>query len=96
MAEFMLTDDAKSDLVWLYREGLELFGEHQASVYLDEIYHLFELLAENPDLGFDFDIQGKKYQRYPHKGHVIIFEPAENNVKILRVFYGSSDYLGSL
>lgn len=102
MAEYILTDDAQTDLAWLYREGLELFGEHQADLYLDELYHLFKLLAENPGMGFDFEVQGKKFQRHPHKAHVIIFEPIDNQsglvpgVKILRVFFGASDYLRSL
>ncbi len=96
MANYFLTDDAAEDLAFLYREGMDRFGDHQADQYLDEFYHLFDLLADNPMMGIDFDVLGKRMQRHPHKAHVIVFEPVEAGVKILRVFYGGSDYFKEL
>ena len=96
MVEYILTDEAWQNIAWVYREGLDRFGEDQADKYLEEFYHLFELLADNPHMGVDFEGQGRKFQRYAHKSHIIIFEPDENGVKILNVFYSSSDYLNEL
>ena len=96
MAKAILSQDAQSDLVSIYRQGLELFGEKQAGQYLDTLFHLFDLLGENPGMGSDFDIQGKHFQRFVHVSHVIIFETSNPGVKILRIFHGASDYFKSL
>jgi len=96
MAKYSLTENARLDLAFVYRQGLDQFGEQQANLYLDEIFHLFDLLADNPEMGFDFEVQGKKFQRLSYQSHVLIFEKAANGVKILRVFYGGSDYLKEL
>ncbi len=49
-------------------------------------------------MGTMFDVQGAAYRRHPHKAHVLVFEPLErqDGVKILRIFYGSSDYFRQL
>ncbi len=98
MAEFLLSDDAALDMQYIYRQGLERFGQAQADKYLNELFDLFDLLATTPNMGTMFDVQGAAYRRHPHKAHVLVFEPLENatGVKILRVFYGASDYFRQL
>jgi len=98
MAEFVLSDDAALDLQHIYSQGRERFGEGQADKYLGELFDLFELLASQPNMGTIFDVQGAAFRRHPHKAHVLIFEPlaGDQGVKILRIFYGASDYFREL
>ena len=98
MAEYFLSDDAAQDLQTIYRQGLERFGQVQADKYLNELFDLFDLLSRNPNMGTMFDVQGAAYRRHPHKAHVLIFEPLDEKrgVKILRIFYGSTDYFRQL
>ncbi len=98
MAEFVLSDDAALDLQHIYRQGQERFGETQADRYLGELFDLFDLLASQPNMGTVFDVQGAAFRRHPHKAHVLIFEPLANHkgIKVLRIFYGASDYFRQL
>jgi len=98
MAEYVLSDDAVLDLQHIYRQGLERFGEVQADKYLGELFDLFDLLASQPHMGTMFEVQGAIFRRHPHKAHVLIFEPlaGKRGVKILRIFYGASDYFRDL
>lgn len=107
MADYLLTDDAAQDLQDIYRQGFELFDQTQANSYLNELFHIFDLLAKNPYMGTIFDIETIPYHRYAHKAHILIYQVirdsnrkplagVQENVKILRVFYGKSDYFGQI
>ncbi len=98
MTEYLLSDDAAQDLQHIYNQGLDRFGQVQADKYLNELFNLFDLLTRNPNMGTMFDVQGATYRRHPHKAHVLVFEQLErrDGVKILRIFYGSSDYFRQL
>ena len=93
---YTLADEIELDLAWVYRVGLDNFGEDQAGKYLNEIYKVFDLLSDNPQMGVNFKIGDKDLQRHTHKSHVIIFQSNDNDVKILRMFYGKSEYLSQL
>lgn len=103
MTDFLLSDDAAQDLQDIYRQGLDWFGERQADSYLEDLFDLFDLLACNPYMGTIFDVQAVPFHRYSHKAHVLIYqviktksELPQAGVKILRVFYGKSDYFGQI
>lgn len=111
MVDYLLTDDAAQDLQDIYRQGLERFGPTQADSYLNELFHIFDLLAENPYMGTIFDIETIPYHRYAYKVHILIYQVIRDNdkktpdgvkgsvnasVKVLRVFYGKSDYFGQI
>ena len=98
MTEFILADDAVRDLQHIYLQGQERFSKVQADKYLSELFDLFDLLASQPDMGTMFDVQGTSFRRHTHKAHVLVYEPLADHagVKILRIFYGASDYLRQL
>lgn len=39
----------------------ENFGEHQSREYVDGLYHSFDLLADNPRMGRQFDQRRRRY-----------------------------------
>lgn len=111
MADYLLTSDAAQDLQDIYRQGLERFGQTQADSYFNELFNIFDLLAKNPYMGTIFDIEAIPYHRYAHKAHILIYQVIRDNdknlligeqvsvnasVKVLRVFYGKSDYFGQI
>ncbi len=107
MFDYLLSDDAAQDLQDIYTQGLDLFGQTQADSYLGELFNIFDLLVNNPYMGTVFDIETVPYHRYVYKAHMLIYQVIKLNeekqlggvnasVKILRVFYGKSDYFGQL
>ncbi len=48
MASYRLTEEAKADLIRIYRRGLREYGEGQADDYYDALLDRLELLAERP------------------------------------------------
>lgn len=63
MAEFRLSNEAKDDLIRIYRYGVRKFGVAQADKYFDTFFESFELIAKNP-LSFErVDHLKKGYRR---------------------------------
>ena len=48
MVEYRLSENAKADLIRIYRRGVREFGEAQAQVYFNAFFKRFEMLAEQP------------------------------------------------
>jgi toxin ParE1/3/4 len=50
MGNYRLTEDAKADLIRIYRHGLRDHGEARADAYYNAFFDRFEQLAEQPFL----------------------------------------------
>ena len=48
MGTYRLTEDAKVDLIRIYRRDLREFGEAQADAYFNAFFEHFEMLADRP------------------------------------------------
>ncbi|MEM1142658.1 MAG: type II toxin-antitoxin system RelE/ParE family toxin [Pseudomonadota bacterium] len=48
MGSYKLSEDAKADLIRIYRRGVREFGEVQAEAYFDAFFERFEVLAKQP------------------------------------------------
>ena len=48
MGNYRLTEDAKADLIRIYRRGLRSHGEAQADRYYNAFFDRFEQIAEQP------------------------------------------------
>ncbi len=51
MADFFLTHRAMRDLLEIEAYSLEAFGAARTRRYMDDLYRVFNNLAENPNLG---------------------------------------------
>ena len=79
------TDLAENDLNTIYRFGYDRFGAMQADKYANELFDLFELLAQNPLLErerFDF---ARPIRIHPFKSHLIVYEIEHDTLVIVRV-----------
>ena len=48
MADFRLSNVAKSDLIRIHQYGVEKFGMAQADKYFDSFFKCFEMIAQRP------------------------------------------------
>lgn len=48
VGDYRLSEDAKADLIRIYRRGVQEFGETQAEAYFNAFFERFEMLAEQP------------------------------------------------
>lgn len=86
MADYKLSGAADQDIDRLYEYSLLEFGERVSDVYLDGLFHRFELLAEHPDWGNDYGHIAPGLRRYEHKSHSIYYLcSSERQILIVRV-----------
>lgn len=84
---------ALADIADLYHWGAEHFGEAQAERLHREIYHRFDLLAENPLLGVDRNHIAAGLRLYFLPAPVVIaYRHTAGELFVLRVFHGREDY----
>ncbi len=92
---FRLSRAARSDLIGIYIEGRELFGEAQATRYHGELEHLFALLAENPRLARVREELRQPVRGHPYKRHIIFYNIEDDGgIVIRRIRHASEDWLG--
>jgi toxin ParE1/3/4 len=48
VGDYRLSEDAKADLIRIYRRGVQEFGETQAEAYFSAFFERFDMLAEQP------------------------------------------------
>ena len=63
MGNYRLSEDAKADLIRIYRRGVREYGEAQADKYYNDFFDRFEQLAEQPLLYPAVDDIRKGYRR---------------------------------
>ena len=63
MANYRISEDAKTDLKRIYRHGIQEYGEAQADFYYEELFGRFEQLAEQPYLYQAVDDIREGYRR---------------------------------
>ena len=63
MANYRISEDAKTDLKRIYRRGIQEYGEAQAELYYEEFFNRFEQLAEQPYLYQAVDDIREGYRR---------------------------------
>jgi toxin ParE1/3/4 len=70
---YRLTKAAARDLAAIRVESRRLFGLTQSDHYIDGLNWLFDILAENPELGrLRTDIE-PPVRVHPHKSHVVLY-----------------------
>lgn len=48
MANYILSNEAKEDLIRIHHYGIKRFGEIQADKYFDEFFNCFDQISERP------------------------------------------------
>lgn len=86
MATYKLSPVAKNDLVDIYIRGFKEWGEEQADSFQHHLIAVFQLLADNQEMGKSVTIRvGLKHHNT--RPYVIFYRKFSYGVRIARVLY---------
>ena len=80
---YSLSKDAANTLEQIYEYSLITFGDTVADEYYISLHDAFEMLAQQPGLGRDFN----RFKRYEHREHSIFYKPTLNGIIVLHVLH---------
>ena len=93
---YRLSEDADSDIVRLYADGVHQFELAQADSYHDALFDMFDLLAANPQMARERANFSPPVRVHRFQSHVIIYQIEGDDILIIRVRHGREDWLNSL
>ena len=85
MDSYILTTEAKEDLIRIYHYGLRTFGEKQADKYYDSFFKYFDIIVERP---YSFEAVNSikpGYRRCVCGNESIFFKIGENTIEIIAI-----------
>lgn len=92
MNRYRLAATADDDVLVLYMQGAQQFGERQADRYHDELIGVFERLADFPRIGRVRIGVDPPIRALSHGAHVVVYREEPGGVLILRVRHGHEDW----
>ena len=92
MDVYKLSGKAEIDLAEMYEFGIYKFGLLQAQEYFLGMHDVFQVLAENPNLGRDASMFIENLKRFTYQAHTIFYLPHAEGLFILRVLSQRMDY----
>ncbi|CAM3410520.1 type II toxin-antitoxin system RelE/ParE family toxin [Aequorivita lipolytica] len=92
MAEYKLTNKAVADLSKIWNYTFEVWSEQQADKYYDSLISNCQEIAENPDLGKNYEGISKQLLGMKANRHIIFYRPlSESYVEITRILHERMD-----
>lgn len=85
MVSYKISEDAKTDLIRIYRRGVRDYGEAQADKYYDAFFNRFEQLAEQPYLYPAVDNIRAGYRRSVCGVDSIYYRIEDDTVEIMSI-----------
>ncbi len=85
MGSYRLTEDAKADLIRIYRRGLREHGEVQADVYYSAFFDRFEQIAKQPLLYAAVEHVRVGYRRSVCGSDSIFYRVQGDDVEIMAI-----------
>ncbi len=85
MAAYQLTNKAESEIERIYEYSILNFGLQVAQDYVSGLHHCFELLADNPSWGNNYDFIEPGLLRYEYRSHSIYYQQTEDAILVVRV-----------
>ncbi len=92
MSTWRLAQRADDDILAVYLQGYEMFGERQADRYHDELHALFQKPADHPGMARVRSEIAPPVRAFPFKSHVVIYEDAPDGIVVLSVRHGHEDW----
>ncbi|EAB6718303.1 type II toxin-antitoxin system RelE/ParE family toxin [Escherichia coli] len=94
---FRLTVKAEDDIVNIAEQGVRLFGLAQARRYHDDLFALFQLIADSPHMARERQELSPPVRIHPFRSHLVIYQiQPDGDVVILRLRHGREDWLSEL
>jgi toxin ParE1/3/4 len=91
MADYILSNTAKENLLEIYKFGCKQFGESQAEKYFNSLYDFFELITQNPLLFESVDFIKKGYRRGVCGIHSVYYRVNGELIEIMAIL-GRQDF----
>ncbi len=85
MGKFLISNQAKEDLIRIHQYGLSKFGEIQADKYFNAFFIQFEIIAERPFAFEAIDHIAPGYRRCVCGVDSIFYRVENNQVKIMAI-----------
>ena len=92
MAKYEMTNKAVADLNSIWNYTVETWSESQADKYYDMLIDFCQVIADNPELGKNYD--GIKSDLYGIKAnrHIIFYRKRiDRSIEITRILHGQMD-----
>jgi toxin ParE1/3/4 len=90
---YRLTRRAADNIRGIYRRGAETFGEAQAQAYHLHLEHVFELIADNPEMARERSEIAPPVRVHPTGAHLVIYRVKPNgDVLIIAVPNAREDW----
>jgi len=97
MAEYKLTNNAVEDLSKIWNYTFEVWTEQQADKYYDGLISNCQEIAENPELGKNYEGISEKLLGIKANRHIIFYRTLnENYVEITRILHERMDLKKSI
>jgi len=94
--QYRLAPRAIADLDDIWRFSAETCSIEQADLYVDELVHVFELIAAMPMLAREWCEFDPPVRIHVHASHLIVYTVAEDHVAILRLLGAYQDWVSIL
>ena len=92
MPKYKLTNKAVVDLSKIWEYTFEVWSEKQADKYFDELISNCKDIAENPDLGKNYEGISKQLLGIKANRHIIFYRTlSEDYLEITRILHESMD-----
>jgi toxin ParE1/3/4 len=92
MAKYKLTNKAVDDLTKIWDYTYEVWSENQADKYYNELIEDCQSLAENQNLGKNYEEINKEIFGYSSGQHLILYRKlTKNEIEITRFLHSSID-----
>lgn len=85
MAKYRLSEEAKEDLIRIYRYGVERFGEQQAEKYYNSFFKYFEIISQRPYSFEAVDFIKQGYRRCICGSDSIYYKINEKTIDIMTI-----------
>lgn len=90
---YRLTREAERDVGSIAEMGIEMFGVEQARAYHDTLFHVFDLIADNPGMGRERTELTPPVRVHPFRSHIIVYNVEDADVLIIRVRHAHEDWI---
>lgn len=92
---FRLSLEAEEDIISIAEDGVRLFGSGKARRYHDELFAVFDSIADNPRMARERFELLPSMRIHPFKAHLVVYKIEKGGeVLIVRVRHGHEDWVG--
>jgi len=92
MSKYVLSNKAVSDIEAIVIYTIHNWGLNQAKKYKQGLENILTTLANNPNIGKNYNNQKLNIKQFPFKSHTIFYRLREKDIFIVRILNQSMDY----